>query len=352
LSRESRKMEHVSLALSQATPDYNSFDEIVLLHNPIPDIDYDETSLDSQVGELRLSSPLLINAMTGGAIDTKEINRSLAIAAREMNVVLAVGSQMAAIKNPELAGTYSVVREVNPNGIIFANLGSEATLEQAKRAVEMITADCLQIHLNVMQELIMPEGDRKFSGMLERIRLIVDHIGCPVIVKEVGFGMSREAIERLKEAGVRIIDVAGRGGTNFAAIENHRGGHPFPFLNDWGIPTAISLLEASKVEGIEIIGSGGIRNGLDAVKTLSLGAVMVGLAGVVIKRLNQQGVEGVIHLLEELHHQIRLIMTATGVRRITDLRNLPLIIKGETREWCRLRAISPEAFANRNPFLN
>lgn len=347
LSRESRKMEHISLALQQATNQQTGFADVVLLHNPISELNYNDLSLDSNIGGLHTSSPLFINAMTGGARDTARINQELAIVAHQLRLPMAVGSQMAAIKNPSLQETYTIVRKENPNGIILANLGQEATVDEAKRAVEMIHADALQIHLNVMQELIMPEGDRDFSGTLHRISEIADQIAVPLIIKEVGFGMTMAAIRKLTEIGVHIIDVGGKGGTNFAKIENQRAGNPYPFLNDWGITTVASLLEAHMIKNVQLIGSGGVQNGLDIVKCLVLGASLVGMAGPILRQLHSSGIDGAINFIQDIHHQIRLIMIATGADTIGAVQQLPLVIKGETKEWCEARGIEIAELATR-----
>lgn len=348
LSRESRKIEHVKLALKQQTSTKSAFDDLILLHNPITELNYSNLSLDSKIGELHISSPIFINAMTGGAHDTSRINQELAIVAKHFNLPMAVGSQMAAIKNPDLIHTYSIVRQENPDGIIIANLGQEATLEQAKRAIDMINANALQIHLNVMQELIMPEGDRDFSGTLKRIAIIAEKIRIPLIIKEVGFGMPLEAVKKLKEIGVRIIDVGGKGGTNFAKIENQRSNNRFSILNNWGISTPVSILEAQGVKGMQIIGSGGVKNGLDVVKALSIGASLVGMAGSFLHKLHSSGLEGLVSFVEELHDQIRLIMVATGAKDLQTVQKIPVIIRGETKEWCTLRGIDINEFARRD----
>lgn len=350
VSRDSRKMEHIKLALQQEFENRSPFHDIHLLHNPISELNYEEISLGSKMGGLSTSSPIFINAMTGGAIDALKINQQLAIAAKELGLPLAVGSQMAAIKNPELSRTFSIVRKENPDGIVIANLGQEATLDQARQAIDMIDANVLQIHLNIMQELIMPEGDRNFSGMLKRISTLVDHIHIPLIIKEVGFGMPQEAVLALRDIGVNIIDIGGRGGTNFAKIENERGANRYTFLNDWGLTTPISLLEARSVEGLQLIGSGGINNGLNIVKALALGASLVGMAGPILKAVYLHGVEGVVELLRDIHHQIRMVMVAIGAKDVSSIRELPIVVMGETKEWCELRGINIKGLAHKfNP---
>lgn len=347
MSRESRKMEHISIALQQGKERNNAFDDIELLHNPIPELNFGDLVLNGMIGGLSISSPLFINAMTGGAYDTYKINQQLAMVAKEMQIPIAVGSQMAAIKNRDLVPTYSIVRKENPHGLLFANLGQEATLEQAQYAIDMIEANALQIHLNVMQEIIMPEGDRDFAGVLKRIAAIVENVEVPVIVKEVGFGMPIEAIRQLKSIGVQIVDVGGKGGTNFAAIENKRRERAYSMLNDWGIPTPIALLEATQVSGVQIIGSGGIQHGLDVVKCLALGASLVGMAGPFLRVLKSDGVDGLQQHIEDLHTQIKMIMVAIGAKDVSAIQRKPLIVTGKTREWCLARGIPSDEFARR-----
>jgi isopentenyl-diphosphate delta-isomerase len=249
---------------------------------------------------------------------------------------------------------------MNPHGIVFGNLGSEATLEQAERAVEMLQADALQIHLNVMQELIMPEGDRNFTGMLERISLITERIGINVIVKEVGFGIAQESATALFQAGIKILDVGGAGGTNFAAIENARRSLPMDWLNDWGCKTAVSLLEVlNAVKGMEVptrnhisvIGTGGIRSSLEICKALALGASAVGIAGTFLKTLRSEGTSALINQIAAFHQELKLIMTALGAPTIQDLWNVPVIITGETAQWCDLRGVDLRQYAGRTGLI-
>lgn len=338
--RASRKMEHVKHALRLGQSGQHGLDDLKLVHNCLPEISSQQIKLHTTIGELQLSSPILINAMTGGSSETEIINRELAIVAREKKLAMAVGSQMAAIKDKQAAASYEIVRKVNPDGVIFANLGSEATVDQAKQAVEMINANALQIHLNVMQELIMPEGDRSFIGMEKRIADIVEHLSVPVIVKEVGFGIMRESAARLKRLGVTIIDVGGTGGTNFAAIENARRTEHMNWLNEWGGKTSVALLEALTVypKGA-IIASGGIRNPLEIIKALTAGASAVGMAGAFLRVLQTEGTESLLQYVDELHDGLIMVMTALGTTQIRELWNTPLVITGQTAEWCVSRGI-------------
>ncbi|GIM48212.1 isopentenyl-diphosphate delta-isomerase [Collibacillus ludicampi] len=349
MSRETRKLEHIRLALAQRTHECGGFEDIRFVHQSLPESDLSETALETRIGELTFSSPILINAMTGGADKTKEINRKLAIAAAETGVAMAVGSQRAAIVDPALIHTYSVVREVNPQGIIAANLGADASVEDAIRAVEMIQADLLQLHVNVPQELIMPEGDRSFRGIRKRIAEIVKYSPVPVIVKEVGFGMSYETYKELIDIGVRIIDVGGRGGTNFIRIENERRKHRrFVSIETWGQSAAISLLEAGPfLDRVDVIASGGIRNALDVAKSLSLGASVVGIAGSFLRILQEEGLEALIDEITHLHEELRVIMTILGCNTISELRDVPLVITGFTADWCHARTIDIQRYATR-----
>ena len=340
MSRKSRKLEHIKYALETGQSLKTGLDDVSFVHNSLPLCSVDDIDLAIQIGELTVSSPIFVNAMTGGGgAETEKINRQLAAAARETGISMSVGSQMAAIREPEQASTFSVVREENPDGIIIGNLGGEASADEAKRAVEMIEANALQIHLNVIQELVMPEGDRDFSKILKNIENISSAIPVPVIVKEVGFGMSMETVKRLKDAGVKIVDIGGSGGTNFGVIENRRRERMLSFFNDWGISTAVSIAEASTVEGMTVLASGGIRSGLDIVKCLSLGASGAGIAGYFLKVLEHGGVEALIEEIQTIHEDVRMIMTALGVRDFTGIRELPKVISGDTYHWLQQRGV-------------
>ena len=333
-------MEHIKYALETGQSLKTGLDDVSFVHNSLPLCSVDDIDLAIQIGELTVSSPIFVNAMTGGGgAETEKINRQLAAAARETGISMSVGSQMAAIREPEQASTFSVVREENPDGVIIGNLGGEASADEAKRAVEMIEANALQIHLNVIQELVMPEGDRDFSKILKNIENISAAIPVPVIVKEVGFGMSMETVKRLKDVGVKIVDIGGSGGTNFGVIENRRRERMLSFFNDWGISTAVSIAEASTVEGMTVLASGGIRSGLDIVKCLSLGASGAGIAGYFLKVLESGGVETLIEEIQTIHEDIRMIMTALGVRNFTGIRELPKIISGDTYHWLQQRGV-------------
>lgn len=349
MSRSERKWDHIRYAVENSREASEVFRDIHFVHQSLPNLRVDDICLNHKIGELSLSSPIFINAMTGGGGEkTYEINKELAAAAKETGLAMAVGSQMSALKDRGESYTYEIVRKENPKGVIVANIGSEASLDHAKRAVEMIEANALQLHLNVIQELTMPEGDRDFTGALKRIEAIVKEITVPVIVKEVGFGMSRETVSLLCSAGVKIVDIGGKGGTNFAEIENQRRQQPLAFFNEWGIPSAVSIIEAKEVSPeISVLGSGGIRSGMDVAKAISLGADAAGIAGALLKVLVSEGMEAMMLVINQLHFELSLIMTALGAKTIKDLQKTPVIIEGKTHHWLRQRGINTAKYSQR-----
>ncbi|MCP8968740.1 type 2 isopentenyl-diphosphate Delta-isomerase [Ectobacillus ponti] len=349
MTRAQRKIDHVQYALSTGQSRAHGFQEVSFVHQSLPDLACDDVSLTTSLGELTLSSPIFINAMTGGGgKETERINEGLALAAKECGLAMAVGSQMAALRDSEEARSYEIVRRANPDGIVFANLGSEATVDQAKRAVAMLEANALQIHLNVIQELTMPEGDRDFTGALFRIEQIVRGLEVPVIVKEVGFGMSRETVAQLEGAGVSIIDVGGYGGTNFADIENERRQRVLSYFNEWGIPTAVSIAEAASIRRrAALIASGGMQTALEAAKALALGASAAAFAGSFLKHFMERGTEGLIAEIHLLHEDLTWIMTALGAARVEELQQMPLVISGTMHHWLAERGIETAQYSRR-----
>ncbi|MDN3016690.1 type 2 isopentenyl-diphosphate Delta-isomerase [Paenibacillus sp. BSR1-1] len=349
MSRSERKWDHIRFALENGQDGSSAFENIKFIHQSLPNINVLDVRLDHSIGELYLSSPIFINAMTGGGGEkTYRINKELAMVAKHSGLAMAVGSQMAALKDKTQKYTYEIVRKENPDGVLIANLGSEATPDEAKSAIDMIEANAIQIHLNVIQELTMPEGDRDFTGALKRIEAIVKNVEVPVIVKEVGFGMSMETVRTLNSVGVTVVDCGGFGGTNFADIENRRREKSLSFFADWGIPTPISIIEASSVSNdISIIGSGGFNNGIDMVKGLAIGADAIGIAGYFLRILVDQGVDSLMGEIETLHKEMIMIMTALGARTIADLKRIPLIITGETCHWLNQRGIDTRTFGQR-----
>nr|WP_173916287.1 type 2 isopentenyl-diphosphate Delta-isomerase [Halobacillus sp. Marseille-Q1614] len=342
MSRAERKLDHIRHALTHERDYYNHFDDVEIVHQSIAHLNFDELHVSATVGELQISSPLFVNAMTGGGgKETLKINEAIAEAAAHTGIGMAVGSQMAAIKDPSERPSYEIVRKRNPRGTVFANVGSEASLHQAQSAVDMLEADALQIHVNTLQELIMPEGDRDFTSRLQNMEQIVQGIHVPIIVKEVGYGMSKATIQTLADIGVSYIDVGGRGGTNFSMIENMRREKPFSSFNNWGIPTPVSLLEAAdirKERDVHIIGSGGIRHGLDGAKAMALGASAFGMAGGLLKVLVNHGMDELIAEIDHIHYELKIAMMLTNSKNLEELRETSVVVYGKTREWIEQRA--------------
>lgn len=290
----------------------------------------------------------MVNALTGGTEQSHRINQDLAIMAEKYGLAMAVGSQAIAVNDRSLRNTFSVVRHLNPEGVVIANVGAATPVNQVLEAVDMIDADAIQLHFNVPQELAMQEGDRSFKGITENIREIVAACPVPVIAKEVGFGFSRESVQLLYNTGVRMFDNSGKGGTNFIRIEDQRQGCFKEELNDWGIPTAISLAEIIALRyPLTVIASGGIRTALDAAKALALGADMVGLAGPLLKILLEQGADALNQVVEGFLFRLKSVFLMTGSRDVAAIRQHPLLILNQTAEWLRTRGIDPTVWARR-----
>ncbi|MBF6231149.1 type 2 isopentenyl-diphosphate Delta-isomerase [Nocardia farcinica] len=346
-----RKDDHVRHAVDQhrdRTP-VNDFDAIGFQHHALAGIDAADVDLGVDIAGKRWHTPLFINAMTGGSAAATDINRGLAIAARETGLPVASGSLSAYFRDPGLAGSFRVLREENPHGVVIANVNATATLDQARRAVDLLAADALQIHLNAVQEIVMPEGDRSFRSWPRRIEHLAAGVPVPVIVKEVGFGLSRPTVAWLRDAGVAVADVGGRGGTNFARIENdRRPAADFSFLDTWGQSTPACLLDSAEVTGIALVASGGIRSPLDVAKALALGADATGVAGRFLATLLDRGAEGLIETIRAWLDQLRSIATVLGAATPADLRRCDLLITGEVAAFCQLRGIDAAAYAHRS----
>lgn len=344
-----RKDEHASLAKAFHSKQKNEFDTVRIVHNPLPEVSMSEIDLHTTVAGLTLDYPLYINAMTGGSEKTKKINHDLAMIAKETNLMIATGSVSAALKDPALSDSYTIMRDVYPEGKILANVGAGTSLARAKEAIELFQADALQLHLNAPQELVMPEGDRDFSNWKELIKEISEGISVPLIVKEVGFGMTRETIDELAELGVQTIDISGRSGTSFTQIENaRRKKRELDYLVDWGQSTVTSLLEANEAQHqVEILASGGIRNAFDLFKALCLGANAVGVSGTILTHLMTHGVAETIQLVQQWQAELQRLLTMVGAKTIQELHHQPLILSGTTKDWCEARGIPLTKYGTR-----
>lgn len=340
--RKRRKIEHLKHALHAETgPLSSGWADLHLVHQALLKNDLEEIDTSISIFNKRLELPLIINAMTGGAEELSKYNRIFADIANKYGLGMAVGSQTIAINNKKYLSSFKVVRQVNPSGLVFANLSAGAKPDEALTAVEMIEADALQLHLNGVQELVMKEGSRNFKDWVKNIERICNFVSVPVIVKEVGNGISWEIANCLSELGISALDTGGSGGTNFTTIELARHQRDnLEFLRAWGIPSAISLLEVCSLNlDLLIIASGGITNSSQLMKALAVGADAVAIAGGFLKILEYEGEEALEKAINNIAEELRLLMLLTGVKSINEIKQIPLVLTGFTREWCEQRKI-------------
>ncbi len=349
-----RKRSHITTALHRDVQAHvnTGFDDVSLIHNALPELDHEEVDLTSELFGHKLSAPVIIESMTGGTPIAAKINANLGRIAEELQVPMGVGSQRAAIDDPKLAYTFQVARENAPSALILANLGcpqiiKEDGIDRAKAAVEMVKADALLIHLNALQESVQFEGQTRFKGALARIRELASTLSVPVLVKETGAGISRETAVSVERAGVKGIDVAGLGGTSWAAVEHHRArekrrtrqAHLGLAFWDWGIPTAASIVEAATSTKVKIIASGGVRNGLHIAKAIALGGHYGGLAMPLLKSVSKSKKEAKEDLLSVID-ELKTAMFLTGSKNLEQLHKCPVVTTGRTREWLAARGLS------------
>lgn len=348
-----RKADHVRIALTDESAFRSGpgFDEVELAHCALPEVDFERIDTGTELLGRRLAMPLVISAMTGGHPDGGRINATLARAAARHSIAMGVGSQRAALHDPSLADTYAVARREAPDALLLANVGAAQLVTQGStppltpddvgRLAGMIQADAVVVHLNAIQELVMPEGDRNGAGWSAAIGRLVRELALPVVAKETGGGMTGTIARRLADLGVAAIDVGGRGGTSFAAVEGVRArerGDPrgpalAALLADWGIPTAASVRVAART-GIPVIATGGVRSGLDAARALALGATAVGVARPLLEAA-LSGDTAVDAWLERFADGLRGTMFLTGASETSALRAVPLVLSGATERWAQ-----------------
>lgn len=351
--QENRKNQHVSVAESfYANHPPSPFYDLRFVHHNFPMIDVADVDLSTSIGPLTLAYPFYINAMTGGSEWTANINGKLAQVAAACQIPMAVGSQSVAIRQPDMAASFSVVRDHNPDGLIFANIGANHDAQAALQAIDMVEADALQVHINAPQEIVMPEGDRDFHHWLDHFAQIIDQVDIPIIFKEVGFGFSQQAMALLMDLGTDIIDVGGRGGTNFAQIENfRRKANKYDDLETWGQTTPESLIEAYPLmDRLDIVASGGVKQPLDIVKSLALGARAVAMAGEMLHTLLDQDVDGLIEKIEGMKEELAGIYTLLGAKQTADLTSTDLIVGGHTQAYAQARGLDTSFYARRFKF--
>ena len=336
---ESRKDEHVRISIEEdVSASYNYWDDVILKHNALPEINKNEIDLSIKLFNKKLKAPVIISGMTGGYLKAKKINENLAIAAEKFQIGMGVGSQRAALEKPELKETYGIIKDYDIP-LRFANIGAsqivlwghKKTLENANKMIEMIDADVFIICLNFLQEAVMSEGESNAKGCYKEISKLVDKLDKPVVIKESGAGISFEVAKKLFKTKISGIDVGGAGGTSFSAIEHYRSKLKFDNLHergaktfwDWGIPTPISILEVGEATNwkLPIISTGGIRNGLNAAKSLALGASCTGVAHTFLKPATKSQ-NSILFEVETLIKELRTAMFLVGVDNVFKLKDI------------------------------
>ncbi len=334
---ERRKADHIRINLDEDVGfDRLSvgFEQYRFIHQALPELDLKAVDLTTRLFHKSLQAPVLISSMTGGTEQARQINLNLAQAAQHYGVAMGLGSQRAGVQHPEVADTFKV-RSVAPDILLFANLGAVQFnygygLDECRRAVEMIEADALILHLNPLQEAVQPEGDVNFSGLVAKIEAVCKQLEVPVIAKEVGWGISEQAAKMLADAGVAAIDVAGSGGTSWSQVELFRAPDDLhrrvaAAFRDWGIPTSESIQMVKRAAPqLPVIASGGIRSGIDIAKAIALGATLGGMAGPFLKAATVSS-DAVMETLEETFRVLRIAMFSAGAGNIEVLQQTPLV---------------------------
>lgn len=321
-----RKDEHIHYALKYQSP-YNSFDDMELVHRSLPDYDLADIDLSTQFLGMTFDFPFYINAMTGGSAKGGEINQKLAQLAEATGILMVTGSYAAALKDPNDQSFQ--VKKNHPNLILATNIGIDKDYKLGLRAVEEMTPAFLQVHVNLMQELLMPEGEREFRSWKENLANYAKYMPVPVMLKEVGFGLDLKSMEVAYDMGIRAFDLSGRGGTSFAYIENERGGNR-SYLNDWGQTTVQALLNAQPMmTKADVLASGGIRHPLDMIKCFVLGAKAVGVSKTILELVQTKPMAEVIAIVNGWKEDLRLMMCSLNCQKISDLTKVDYMLSGK-----------------------
>jgi len=361
LGIEKRKQRHIRLSLEEnVQADIGTgFEDVRLIHRALPEIDLADVETGTELFGRRLSSPLIISAITGGTEYARELNEILATVAEEYGIGIGVGSQRIAIENPSVENTFSVVREKAPTSLVLGNIGCPQLslgwgVDEARRSVEMVQADALAIHMNPLQEAVQVDGDTNYSGVIEKVGEVVEGVDVPIVMKETGCGIAHEEAEKLEKVGVEGLELSGMGGTSWAAVEYHiakeEGKRDQEHLGEamwnWGIPTAVSLVETSQTTGLKIIASGGMRTGVEMAKAIAMGAEAVGIARPFLEKA-VEGPEALSAHIEDILLEFKTAMFLVGARNVDELKRVPVVVMGRTAEWLRLRGFDPEDYSLR-----
>jgi isopentenyl-diphosphate delta-isomerase len=357
---QKRKADHIKICLDEAAQARDAtagFADIQFVHRALPEVDKQKIDLSTTVFGHKFSAPLIVGAMTGGTAEATRINAAIAEAVERLHLGMGVGSQRAAIEDPKLEETFAVARKKAPNAFLIANIGGVQLVhgygvKEVKKAVYMIDADAVAVHLNALHEAVQPEGQTNFKGVLAKIGEIAGELDTPVIVKETGGGISAEDARKLEAAGVKAIDVGGLGGTSFAAVEHYRSEvtsleHSLSGVFwDWGIPTAVSLIETTQTVKIPVIASGGVRSGVDSAKALALNACLASVAQPALQTA-VEGAKETENLLSLLMEELRNVMFLVGAENVQQLAETPVVVMGKTAEWLGTRGFNVEDYAKR-----
>jgi isopentenyl-diphosphate delta-isomerase len=357
-----RKAEHIRISLDhdvQARGVTTGFEDVHFIHRALPEIDKKEIDLTTTLFDHEFAAPLIVGAITGGTQEAIGINATIAEAVEELGLGMGVGSQRAAIEDKKLEQTFAIARKKAPRAFLIANVGGvqlvhEYGLKEVKKAISMIDADAVAIHLNPLQEGVQPEGQTNFRGVLQKIGEISNELDVPVIAKETGAGIAAEEAKKLVAAGAKAIDVSGAGGTSFAAVEYYRAkGRKNTFQHqlgdvfwDWGIPTATSILEVSRTVKVPVIASGGIRNGVEIAKALAMGASLSSLSHPVLETATKS-VKDTKNALSLLIEELRSTMFLVGANTIQSLQKTSLVMGGRTAEWLKARGFDTSIYTQR-----
>jgi len=359
---ENRKAEHIRICLDEKAQARNAtagFEDVQFVHRALPEVDKAKIDVSTTVFDHKFSAPLIVGAMTGGVEEATRINAAIAEAVETLKLGMGVGSQRAAIENPKLAETFSVARKKAPTAFLIANIGGiqlvhGCGVKEVKKAVEMIDADAVAVHLNALHEAVQPEGQTSFKGVLAKICEIAGELDKPVIVKETGAGIAAEDAKKLEAAGVKAIDVGGTGGTSFAAVEYYRTtgqeNNLRHFLGDvfwdWGIPTVVSLVETTQTVKIPVIASGGVRSGMDMAKSLALNACLASVCQPALETA-VKGAKPTERMLSFLIEELRAVMFLVGAEKVQSLAKVPIVGTGNTAEGLKTRGFNVEDYAKR-----
>lgn len=335
-----RKKEHIQLCLTDkvAYAKSNGFDEYEFEHNAITEVDFKQINLSTKFFQKKIDYPFLISCMTGGTTEAERINEKLATAASELSIPIGVGSQRQAFENNLFHESYKVIRKNAGSVPVLGNIGaaqvasSPRFLEEIQLLIDLIEADAIVIHVNPLQELLQKEGEPDFNGLLKNIKKLSKQITTPIIVKEVGAGINKSAAKKLLDAGVKGIDVAGAGGTSWAAVELLRSKTKNNYFKDWGMPTSYCVRTVSELKEkhkFMLISSGGINSGIDIAKSIALGADLAASARPLLKEVINSDVEGVIGLLKTWFDDLKKVMYLTGSSNINKLHKVKIHLKKE-----------------------